>query len=96
MLKNVEGWDPLIEAAVRSIPPDNVIDWKLLWRDPIKKWVSKTGRIAIAGDAAHPHLPTSGSGAAQAIEDAATLAAVLDKVGIDQLPTAFRTFEKLR
>ena len=96
MLKTVEGWDPIVHAAISAIPPENVVDWKLLWRDPIRKWVSTTGQITIAGDAAHPHLPTSGSGAAQAIEDAATLGALLDTLGKDNLSTAFRAFEKLR
>lgn len=97
MLKVVDGWDPVVAAAIAAIPPENIIDWKLLWRDPIKRWVSDNGRIAIAGDAAHPHLPTSGSGAAQAIEDAATLGALMDKLGSkSKVPTALRAFERLR
>lgn len=96
MVKVVEGWDPVIHAAVQAIPPENIIDWKLLWRDPIKKWVSANGRVAIAGDAAHPHLPTSGSGAAQAIEDAATLGALTDKLGTKDIPLTLRTFERMR
>lgn len=96
MLKVVEGWDPVIVAAMNAIPREKLIDWKLLWRDPIRQWVSPTGRIALAGDAAHPHLPTSGQGAAQAFEDAATIGAVIDKLGKDGIPTALRAFEKLR
>lgn len=96
MLGIVEGWDLTLQAVIQAIPPENIIDWKLLWRDPIKKWVSSTGRIVIAGDAAHPHLPTSGSGATQAIEDAATLGAVFDTLGKTKVPLAFRIFEKLR
>lgn len=96
MLKAVDGWDPVICAAMKAIPPENLIDWKLLWRDPIRQWVSRTGRIVLVGDAAHPHLPTSGQGAAQAIEDAATIGALVDKLGKDRIPAAFRAFEKLR
>ncbi|OQV00113.1 FAD binding domain-containing protein [Cladophialophora immunda] len=96
MLGVVEGWDPIISAAMKAIPPEKLIDWKLLWRDPIRQWVSRTGRITLVGDAAHPHLPTSGQGAAQAIEDAATIGALLDKLGKDGAPDAFRAFEKLR
>ena len=96
MLKIVDGWDPLIVAAMKAIPRDKLIDWKLLWRDPVRQWVSKTGRITLVGDAAHPHLPTSGQGAAQAFEDAATLGALVDKLGKAGIPTAFRAFEKLR
>ncbi|KAH6955727.1 hypothetical protein BKA56DRAFT_706811 [Ilyonectria sp. MPI-CAGE-AT-0026] len=96
MQKVVEGWEPTVLAAMAQIPKDKIIDWKLLWRDPIKKWQSDNGRMVIAGDAAHPHLPTSGSGAAQALEDAATIAAVLYSLGSEKTVTAFGTFEKLR
>lgn len=96
MLKVTEGWDPVIVAAMKAVPRDTLIDWKLLWRDPIRQWVSKTGRITLVGDAAHPHLPTSGQGAAQAFEDAATIGALVEHLGKDRVPTAFRAFEKLR
>lgn len=96
MLKVVEGWDPVIKAVMEKTPKDKLIDWKLLWRDPIRKWQSTNGRIILAGDSAHPHLPTSGSGAAQAIEDAATIATVLDVFGREKTTLAFTVFEKLR
>ena len=96
MLQNVDSWDPVCRAVVSSVPEDTLIDWKLLWRDPLKKWVSDKGRVVLAGDAAHPHLPTSGTGGTQAIEDGATIAAVLGKLGKEQVPLAFRVFEKLR
>ncbi|KAH7110711.1 hypothetical protein EDB81DRAFT_831495 [Dactylonectria macrodidyma] len=96
LLSVVDGWDPVIVAAMKAIPDDKLIDWKLLWRDPIRQWVSSTGRIVLVGDAAHPHLPTSGQGAAQAFEDAATLGVVIDELGREGIPTALRVFETLR
>jgi 2-polyprenyl-6-methoxyphenol hydroxylase-like FAD-dependent oxidoreductase len=96
MLSVIEGWDPVVRAAVAQVPEETLIDWKLLWRDPLRKWVSDKGRIVLVGDAAHPHLPTSGSGAAQAFEDSATLGAVLNLLGKQNVPTAFRAFEKIR
>ncbi|GKU08265.1 mak1 monooxygenase [Fusarium langsethiae] len=96
MLACVEGWDPVLRAIFAKIPEDVLIDFKLLWRDPVKKWVSDHGRVVLIGDACHPHLPTSASGAAQALEDAAALAALVDKAGKANLPTAFKAFEKLR
>ena len=81
MLATVEGWDPVLRAIFSKIPEDVLIDFKLLWRDPVKKWVSDNKRIVIMGDAAHPHLPTSGSGAAQTLEDAGALAALVEKAG---------------
>jgi 2-polyprenyl-6-methoxyphenol hydroxylase-like FAD-dependent oxidoreductase len=96
MLECIEGWDPVLRAIFSKVPDEAIIDYKLLWRDPIKKWVSDNGRIVLIGDAAHPHLPTSGSGAAQALEDAATLGALVEKAGKAKLPTALKVFEKLR
>ena len=96
MLQVANDWDPVLVAAMNAIPRDRLIDWKLLWRDPIRQWVSEKGFIALVGDAAHPHLPTSGQGAAQAFEDAATIGILLDELGKDDIPTAFRSFEKLR
>jgi 2-polyprenyl-6-methoxyphenol hydroxylase-like FAD-dependent oxidoreductase len=96
MLKACEGWDDKLRAVINRIPENILIDFKLLWRDPVTKWVSDNGRVVIVGDAAHPHLATSGQGAAQAIEDGATLGATIDRAGQKNVQTALRVFEKLR
>jgi 2-polyprenyl-6-methoxyphenol hydroxylase-like FAD-dependent oxidoreductase len=96
ILAYIEGWDPVLRTAISKIPEEVIVDFKLLWRDPIKKWVSDNRRVVILGDAAHPHLPTSASGATQALEDAAALAALVEKAGKANLPTALMAFEKLR
>ena len=81
MLKVSEGWDETLRAVIKRIPPEILIDWKLLWRDPARNWGSKLGRLVLIGDSVHPHLATSGQGGAQAIEDGATLGALFDKAG---------------
>lgn len=98
MLACVEGWDPLLSHIARRIPPEVLVDYKLLWRDPVSKWVSNGGRVCLIGDSAHPHLPTAGTGAAQAIEDAATIGVVVDKVnsGAVDIRTALMAYHKLR
>lgn len=100
MLAGVEGWDEELRHIIQHIPPDSLIDHKMLWRDPVKTWVSKNGRICLVGDAAHPHLPTSGTGAAQAFEDAATIAALLlkscEKRGEPDIGAVFKAYERLR
>lgn len=96
VLAVVEGWDPRLLAIVSSIPKDKLIDWKLLWRDPIKQWISKGGRVALCGDSAHPFLPSSGNGASQAIEDSTTIASLLELAGKNNVPLALRSFEALR
>ncbi len=96
VLKAINGWDPTLQAVVKATPKTKLIDWKLLWRDPIKKWVSPKGRIALSGDAAHPFLPSSGNGASQAIEDATTIASALELAGKDNVALALRAYESLR
>ncbi|KAK1764515.1 FAD/NAD(P)-binding domain-containing protein [Phialemonium atrogriseum] len=95
-LKVVEGWDPRIAKVMKKTPENQLIDYKLLWRDPLPGWVSKHGRMMLVGDSAHPFLPTSGQGAGQAIEDAATVAICLELAGKDRIPLALRTSEKIR
>src|SRR5262249_22165018 len=51
--------------------------WPMYDRLPIPTWV--TGRIALLGDAAHPMLQYLAQGGCQAIEDAAALAAALER-----------------
>jgi 3-hydroxybenzoate 6-monooxygenase len=51
--------------------------WPMYDRLPIPAWVK--GRIALLGDAAHPMLQYLAQGGCQAIEDAAALAAALER-----------------
>lgn len=96
MLNVVDDWDSVLKQLVLSIPESVLIDYKLLWRDPVRQWVSEGGRVVLVGDAAHPHLPTSGTGGAQAIEDGATLGVLIRKAGKKNVRTALKMFEKLR
>ncbi|PKS06333.1 hypothetical protein jhhlp_007081, partial [Lomentospora prolificans] len=92
----LEGWDPLCTRIVSKTPQDRLVDWKLVYRDPLPTWVSPRGRILLLGDSAHPFLPTSAQGAAQAVEDAATIAVCLRRGGKGDVATALRTHEKIR
>lgn len=95
-IKVVEDWDPRVAAIIRHTPKEQLIDHKLLWRDPLPRWVSARGRILLIGDAAHTFLPTSIQGVGQAIEDAATAAICLELAGKARVPLALRTSEKMR
>jgi len=92
--KLLDGWDPRTLAIVRKAP--RVFDWKLVYRDPLPRWISKQGRLVLIGDSAHPFLPTSIQGASQAIEDGVTLAATLRLSGKTNIPLAAQAFEKIR
>lgn len=67
-----------------------------MYRDPLPNWISKKGRIALAGDSAHPFLPTSAQGASQAMEDGVVLGVCLRRGGKKSVPTALRAYEAIR
>jgi 2-polyprenyl-6-methoxyphenol hydroxylase-like FAD-dependent oxidoreductase len=77
--------------AVTAMTTDLRFD-ELFDRDPIPVW--GTGVVTLLGDAAHPVLPHTGQGAAQAIVDAVTLGRALGAgTAIDP---ALRAYEKER
>jgi 2-polyprenyl-6-methoxyphenol hydroxylase-like FAD-dependent oxidoreductase len=67
------GFDPTFRA-ITGMTEDLRFD-ELVDRDPLPFWTR--GRVTLLGDAAHPLLPHTGQGAAQAIVDAVTLGARL-------------------
>ncbi len=86
-----EGWHPQVRSIISSVTETFV--WGLFDRAPLPRW--SVGRVTLLGDACHPMLPFLAQGAAQAIEDGATLAAVLARAG-DDIPTALQRYESLR
>jgi salicylate hydroxylase len=72
-LPGYAGWHPVVRSLLRLAGP---IEYRPLYDRPSLSW--QRGRVALLGDAAHPMLPFTAQGAAQAIEDAATLARCLD------------------
>ncbi len=73
LLNRFKGWRgearELIEAG------ETWLRWPLFDRPPLDSFAR--GRVALLGDSAHPMLPYLAQGAAQAIEDAAALAAAV-------------------
>lgn len=76
-------------------PDDRLIDYKLVWRDPLTTWLSPSKKAAVIGDAAHTHLPTSAQGACQAVEDAVVAAMCLQKAKGD-VRLGLQVFERIR
>ena len=91
----LKGWDPIVQRII-DLTPEPLIDWKLVYRDPLPTWISPKRRIALIGDAAHPFLPTSIQGASQAMEDGVTLAICLQKAGKENAQEAIAAFEAIR
>lgn len=90
----LEGWDPTCKAIVEKTP--SLVDWKLVYRDPLPTWVSKNRRILLLGDSAHPFLPTSAQGATQAMEDGVTLGVCLRRAGKENVQAGLLTHEEIR
>ncbi|KAK7448586.1 hypothetical protein Landi51_06262 [Colletotrichum acutatum] len=93
VLACLEGWDPAVRRVWEKMP--SVIDWKLVYRPCLDKWVADSGLVTLMGDAAHPFLPTSTQGASQAIEDGATIAKCLSKCA-GNIPLALHTYFEIR
>jgi 2-polyprenyl-6-methoxyphenol hydroxylase-like FAD-dependent oxidoreductase len=97
ILEETPGWGEPLKAMVKATPPDHIVYWPLIFRNPQPCWHSPAGRIIQIGDAAHSFLPTSGNGATQAIEDAVTIAECLKQAGSKaNIPTAVKTHNSLR
>jgi salicylate hydroxylase len=86
-----QGWHAQVRSIISSV--EETFVWGLFDRAPLKRW--SVGRVTLLGDACHPMLPFLAQGAAQAIEDGATLAGVLAGAG-DDIAAALRRYEALR
>jgi 2-polyprenyl-6-methoxyphenol hydroxylase-like FAD-dependent oxidoreductase len=66
---------PWLDVAQMIRDADQILEYPMVDKDPISRWTF--GRVALAGDAAHPMYPRGSNGAAQAAIDARTLADLL-------------------
>jgi salicylate hydroxylase len=92
VLAAFEGWHPQVRSILDTVQETFV--WGLFERVPMPRW--SAGRVTLLGDACHAMLPFLAQGAAQAIEDGATLAACLAKCTPQDVPRALQTYESLR
>ncbi|TDU01128.1 MULTISPECIES: FAD-dependent monooxygenase [Azorhizobium] len=83
-------WAPEVRSLL--LDASSFLCWGLYDVDPLPRWGA--GRTTLLGDAAHAMLPFLAQGAAQAIEDAATLGSVLGAGG--PVEPALRRYEALR
>src|SRR5262249_52901660 len=85
-------WHPQVRGIIQAV--DETFKWALFDRQPLPRW--SVGRVTLLGDACHPMLPFKAQGAAQAMEDGATLAACLAGLNAADLPAAFQRYQTLR
>ena len=85
----------MLQALIEAMPGWRA--WTLCDRPPLAGPDGMArGRIALAGDAAHPMLPYMAQGAGMAIEDAVALAAAIDDAGAMDLPAALARYAAAR
>lgn len=102
ILAALEGWGPHVRGVVELMPEKltkyGVFD---MANNPAPTYAS--GRVCLAGDAAHASSPFHGAGACMGVEDALVLAELLDQVqglplsersGV--LPAALQAFSAVR
>jgi len=87
MLPRFDASCRAVTSATEDLRCDELVD-----RDPIPSW--GTDVVTLLGDAAHPVLPHTGQGAAQAIVDAVVLGTMLS--GDANIPGALRLYERER
>jgi salicylate hydroxylase len=91
VLAAFQGWHDQVLSIIEAA--DETYKWALFDRSPLARW--SVGRVTLLGDSCHPMLPFMGQGAAQAIEDAATLKGCLSKFPND-VSAALLLYERLR
>ncbi|RAH44772.1 FAD/NAD(P)-binding domain-containing protein [Aspergillus brunneoviolaceus CBS 621.78] len=95
-------WHPTVRSLVRLLP-DTLMTWGLFDLAEFPAPVYCTGRVCIAGDAAHASSPHHGAGACLGVEDALCLNVLLGHVyktatkdPVKAMQTAFETFDSVR
>ncbi|MFG3442752.1 FAD-dependent monooxygenase [Nonomuraea sp. NPDC047897] len=75
VIDRTSTWHPDLRKVPASADPAGCVVHDVHDRPPPRTW--SRGRVALAGDAAHPMVYTLGQGAGMALEDAAVLATAL-------------------
>ncbi|KAK6205239.1 salicylate hydroxylase [Scheffersomyces amazonensis] len=95
MRAHYKNFDPVVRQLLTHVK--TVLKWVLADLPMLPRWVSEHGHVLLIGDAAHAMLPYLAQGAAQAIEDGATLAEELDKAtSASDIPEVLKKVQKRR
>lgn len=92
LLARFHDWHPPIPAILQATEEAHILRNDIVNVAPLKQW--SRGRITLLGDAAHALTPNLGQGACQAIEDAVTLAHLLQQS--PSIEAALQTYEERR
>lgn len=69
-------WPEIVKKVCREGKAETLTVWPHFHAPALETWMTSSSRVILMGDAAHAMPPTGGQGAAQAFEDAASLACV--------------------
>lgn len=95
MMDIFKGFDQRVLELLEMAEPSSVRLWQLLDMDPPP--IRHAGKLCLIGDAALPFLPHIGQGAASALEDAASITALLPLGTIDKdIPDRLKLYEECR
>ncbi|KAK7417708.1 hypothetical protein QQX98_004364 [Neonectria punicea] len=87
-----------IDPTVKKLfgQAEDIKMWRLYDHKPYSYWVK--GKVALAGDSAHPMMPDQSQGAVSAFEDAAALGLLLSEMNLLSLSVeeALKRYEALR
>jgi 2-polyprenyl-6-methoxyphenol hydroxylase-like FAD-dependent oxidoreductase len=91
LLRRFGDWTEPIGELLAHVLPERVLRHDLYYLPKLRTYTH--GPVVLIGDAAHAMTPNMGQGGCQALEDAATLGAVLDNV---ELPAALARYDGQR
>ncbi|KAI0759543.1 FAD/NAD-P-binding domain-containing protein [Trametes elegans] len=95
MRADFADFEPRIRKMLSFV--NSTLKWRLMDRQPLKKWIHPSHKVILLGDACHPMLPYRAQGAAMAIEDAAVLGNLLSRLREPaQLRPLLQAYEGLR
>ncbi|KAF4339639.1 3-hydroxybenzoate 6-hydroxylase 1 [Fusarium beomiforme] len=95
LLDVYKDFEPRVPAILNLVDASELKLWTLLDMERIPTW--HRGRLVLLGDAAHPFLPHQGQGGGIAIEDAASLVALLPAgTSVEDIPSRLALYEKIR
>ncbi|PQE19401.1 FAD binding domain-containing protein [Rutstroemia sp. NJR-2017a BBW] len=95
LIQFYKGMGQEVEQLLALTPEDGLHIWELLDMDFLPTYIKDS--LVLIGDAAHPFLPYMGQGAAMAIEDGVTLAALLPRgTSTDDISSRLQSYLKCR
>ncbi|KAI8628760.1 putative salicylate hydroxylase [Xylariaceae sp. FL1651] len=92
VFEHYREWCPVVRALIKYVPDSEVLETAMNDLPPLPTWVK--GQIVLAGDACHYMPPYVAQGAANAIEDAGTLAMAFTCT--DDIELALEVYQLLR